>query len=189
MELNKIDTDKLFEYVNLELRKDNKISVNKLCDKIGIKKSTLKSRAMRGNYSFNIETRQYVKNNITSNITNRNDEISVDKVDTTSNITKESKEIVPVKENITSNITVQKDIDYNKLSLLLDNLDSLLKLVDKSNSNTTSNITVESKETSVKSLRINDEVYKRIKDRAVKEDTSISSIVNKALIDYLNNYI
>lgn len=186
MEFDNIDTDKLFKYVNLELSKDKKLSVNKLCDKIGIKRSTLKSRARRENYSFDINIRQYIKNNITSNITKETEKTS--KV-SDGNITNNKAPIV--KESVTSNITIPKEIDYNKLNLLLDNLDSLLKLVDTSNitNNTTCSITIESNETSVKSLRINNEVYKKIKDKAKKEDVSISSIVNRALIDYLNNYI
>ena len=169
MDLNNISIERLVQYINLELQKDKNISVNKLCDKIGIKKSTLKSRMTRADYSYNVELRRYIKDNTTSN----NIEVL--------------QEVAATKEDTTSNTTGLNNIDVEKLNLLLNNLDGLLKLVEvKSN---TSNITINSDKTRVTSLRINEELYDMIKDRAARDNTSISDIVNRALMDYLNNYL
>jgi hypothetical protein len=169
MDFNNISIEKLVQYINLELSKDKNISVNKLCDRIGIKKSTLKSRMTRADYSYNIDLRQYAKDN------------------TTNNTTEVLQEVAVAKDDVTSNTTELNNIDIDKLNLLLNNLDSLLNLVNKKHN--TSSITIDSKETRVTSLRINQQLYDMIKDRAVKENTSISDIVNRSLIDYLNNYI
>ena len=169
MDLNKISIEKLVQYINLELKKDKNISVNRLADKIGVKKSTLKSRMTRANYSYNADLRQYIKDNTTTSNTEILQEIAV------------------AKEDTTRNITEFNNVDLEKLNLLLNNLDSLLDLVSKKNN--TSNITIDSKETRVTSLRINEEVYNMIKDRAARDNTSISDIVNRVLMDYLNNYL
>lgn len=169
MDFNNISIEKLVQYINIELSKDKNISVNRLCDKIGIKKSTLKSRMTRADYSYNVELRQYIKDNTTSNIIEVQQEVAV------------------AKEDTTSNITGLNNVDVEKLNLLLNNLDGLLKLVEIKNN--TNNITINSDKTRVTSLRINEEVYNMIKDRAVRDNTSISDIVNRSLIDYLNNYI
>ena len=64
--INNIDIEQLVKYINSELKKDKTISVNKLCEKIDIKKSTLKNKMMKAEYSYNAELRQYIKNDNTS---------------------------------------------------------------------------------------------------------------------------
>ena len=170
MDLN-VSIEKLVKDVNMELSKDKTISVNKLCQKINIKKSTLKSRMSRANYRYNPDLRQYVEGDTTSNTT-----------------VATAEEVAISKEDNASNITLPADIDFNKLNLLLNNIDKILKLVGEKE-DATSNITIENTETVVTSLRINKEIYGLVKERSSKSNTSISTIVNKALLDYLNNYI
>lgn len=167
--INDMDIGQLVKFINADLQKNKNLSVNKWCDKVGIKKSTLKNKMSRENYKYNADLRQYVKEDITHNITPGKEETK------------------PIKKIITHNITTNKDIDYDKLNLLLDNIDILLELVKKKD--ITHNITIDNKENTVKSLRINTQIYEKIKEKAIKENISISSIVNKALLDYLNNYI
>ena len=50
-------------------------------------------------------------------------------------------------------------------------------------------ISINSEKTKVTSLRINEDIYNLIKERAVRDKCSISDIVNKSLMDYLNNYL
>lgn len=171
--INNMDIKQFVIFINRELKKDKSISVNKLCDKLGIKKSTLKSKMHRGNYSYNADLRQYALADNTHNTTS-------EKVNQ-----KEVKEVA--KTDNTHNITPLQNVDIDKLNILLNNLDSLLQLVSKRNN--TDSITLTSKETKVTSLRINAELYDMIKERATKENTSISDIVNRSLIDYLKNYV
>lgn len=109
--------------------------------------------------------------------------------DNTSNITKvESNNLRVQKPKNEGVVKVKNDIDMDKLNLLLDNLDSLLELVNiRNNINNTSSIT--STETVVTSLRVNKEIYEMVKDRARKNNIKVMDIVNRALMDYLKNYI
>ena len=174
---NNMDIKQFVIFINKELKKDKSISVNKLCDKLGIKKSTLKSKMSRGNYSYNVDLRQYQLVNNTSSITSKKEDVK--------EVYEQKKEVAKIDN--TSSITSLQNVDIDKLNLLLNNIDALLELVKKKD--TTRNITIKSNETRVTSLRINQELYNMIKDRATKENTSISDIVNRALLDYLKNYI
>lgn len=167
MELLKLDIEELVNIINRALEEDKELSVNKWCDKVGINKSTLKSKLSRGKYIYNSKLRSYSKKDITSNITSVEPVIKQDK------------------EEVNNSIAIDK-VDIDKLNLLLNNLDDILKLV--SNKDVTSNITIENKETTVKTLRVNKEIYNKIRDKAAKENKTIGSILNKALLDYLNKY-
>ena len=167
MELLKLDIEELVNIINRALEEDKELSVNKWCDKVGVNKSTLKSKLSRGKYIYNSKLRSYSKKDITSNITSVEPVIKQDK------------------EEVNNSIAIDK-VDIDKLNLLLNNLDDILKLV--SNKDITSNITIENKETTVKTLRVNTELYNKIRDKAAKENTTIGSILNKALLDYLNKY-
>lgn len=167
MELLKLDIEELVNIINRALEEDKELSVNKWCDKVGVNKSTLKSKLSRGKYIYNSKLRSYSKKDITSNITDNNP------------VEKQGKD-----EDVNS-IAIDK-VDVNKLNLLLNNIDDILKLV--SNKDITSNITIENKETTVKTLRVNTELYNKIRDKAAKENKTIGSILNTALLDYLNKY-
>lgn len=166
--INNMDIEQLVKFINIELSKNKSLSVNKWCESNNIKKSTLKSRMSRADYSYNVDLRKYVKNNTTGNTTEVLQEVSAPKEDT-------------------NKVILLNDIETGKLNLLLNNIDSLLELVEKKNN--TSSITINSDKTKVTSLRINEELYDMIKDKSAKSNISISDIVNRALIDYLNNYI
>ena len=175
IDISKFDINKLVDFVNLELQKNKSLSVNKFCDKYDIKKATLKTRMKRSGYSFNQETRKY-ENNTTRSITTTHKDLQQN---TTCNTTDKK-----IQNNVLDNT---KDIDINKLNLLLDHIDDVLKLIQPHN--TTSSITLTSKDTKVTSLRINVELYEKVKIRALRDNQSISDIVNRALLDYLKNYI
>lgn len=61
MDIAKENIDKLIQFINLELKKTPKSSVNKICDKIGIKQSTFKTWAHKAEYKFDVNTRKYIK--------------------------------------------------------------------------------------------------------------------------------
>ena len=167
MELLKLDIEELVNIINRALEEDKELSVNTWCDKVGVNKSTLKSKLSRGKYIYNSNLRSYSKKGITSNITYSNPERKQDK------------------EEVNNIVEVNK-IDIDKLNILLNNLDDILELVK--NKNITSNITIDNKETTVKTLRVNTELYNKIRDKAAKEKITIGSILNNALLDYLNKY-
>lgn len=166
MDILKMNINEIVILINRALEEDRELSVNKWCDKVGVNKSTLKSKLNRGKYIYNSKLRAYVKKDITSNITGRDGTIKNN-------------------EKNTSMDSI-KDIDLEKLNILLNNLEDILGLIPKKN--ITSNITIENKETTVKTLRVNTELYNKIRDKAAKENITIGSILNNALLDYLNKY-
>ncbi|MDU2049254.1 MAG: hypothetical protein E6715_13385 [Clostridium perfringens] len=166
MDILKMNINEIVILINRALEEDRELSVNKWCDKVGVNKSTLKSKLNRGKYIYNSKLRTYVKKDITSNITGRDSTIKNN-------------------EKNTSMDSI-KDIDLEKLNILLNNLEDILGLIPKKN--ITSNITIENKETTVKTLRVNTELYNKIRDKAAKENITIGSILNNALLDYLNKY-
>lgn len=149
----------LLELVNTKLATG--ASLVAIAKEIGVNESTIRKKLNKNGYKR--EGNKFVPNKcITSNIT-----------------------VSKVKEE---NIREVQKIDYNKLNLLLENLDTLLKLIP--NHDATSNITdIKSGINDVISLRCDTGLYKAIKARAKRDDVNIADIVNKALIDYLNNYI
>ncbi|HFD2046139.1 MAG: hypothetical protein KZY57_10950 [Paeniclostridium sp.] len=167
MELLKLDIEELVNIINKALEEDKELSVNKWCNKVGIKQSTLKSKLSRGKYIYNSKTRRYNKKDITSNITSEKLAKEPNRLD--------NKNVIAIDE-----------FNIDKLNLLLDNLDDILKLIDKKD--ITNNITVDSKETTVKTLRINKELYEKVRKFAKDKDITIGSVLNKALIDYLEKY-
>ncbi|MBU3195028.1 ribbon-helix-helix domain-containing protein [Clostridium algidicarnis] len=72
------------------------------------------------------------------------------------------------------------------MNLLLSNLDNLLKLVP---SNMTSNSEYRSGLNDVKSFRIDTGLYAEVKNRSAKNNINIAEILNRALEDYLKNYL
>jgi len=158
----------LLSYVNRGLE-DGK-SVTGIGKELGLNESTIRKRLTKNGYKR--EGNKFVLNgDITSNIT-------------------EVKEVKTVKKEVVKEEpkVITTNIDMDKLNLLLNNLDKLLKLVP--NTDITSNITsLRSGKNDVKSLRIDDGLYQAIKERALRDNINIADIVNRALEDYLKNYL
>lgn len=162
--INKLDADKLAEYFNIELRKNQNLSVNKLCDKIGIKKSTLKSKLTKAGYNYDANIRQYTK------------QIEV--------IIEEPK--VAILEDSTTNITSNMAIDTEKVKLFFDNIDYYLNMLPKETltaGNIRSNINKNA------TFKVDTGIYKAIKERATRDNITIAEIINRAVEEYLEKYI
>ncbi len=162
MEWNKDNIEEIVEFINSQLeigRPMNKIEL----EEFGANERVIHKRLLRIGYK-KIDNQYRLENDITSNITDK-----------------------PKIINKERNITRNSDLDMDKLNLLLDNLDKILKLIP---ADITSNIThMKSGNNEVRSLRIDTGLYEAIKDRASRDNVNISAIVNKALEDYLNNYL
>ena len=165
MERNKDNIDEIVEFINRELK--NGRAMNKIeLEEFEANERVIHKRLIRIGYK-KIDNQYRLKDGITSNITEK------------------PKVINKVKNE--SNIIRNSDLDMDKLNLLLANVDKLLKLIP---TDVTSNIThLKSGNNEVRSLRIDTGLYEAIKDRASRDNINISAIVNKALEDYLNNYL
>lgn len=165
MEWNKDNIDEIVEFINRELESGRPMNNIEL-EEFGVNERVIHKRLLRIGYK-KIDNQYRLEESITSNITNK------------------SKAITKVKNE--SNITCNSDLDMEKLNLLLANIDKILKLIP---TDTTSNIThLKSRSNEVRSLRIDTGLYDAIKNRASRDNINISAIVNKALEDYLNNYL
>lgn len=98
-----------------------------------------------------------------------------------------------IDDHISSDILEEKkydskyeDINFFKLKLLLDNIDDILELINKNNSNKAKKI--RSGNTKVTSLRVDEGIYEQVKNKSIKDKINISEIINVALEDYLNKY-
>lgn len=117
-----------------------------------------------------------IKNEIvrTVDITNSNIEV----------IEPDRQVIEPVKEvlNLTTVETkVLSNFNQEKLNLLLDNLDSLLRLIPKENSIYRSN------DNRVVSIRLDSGLYNEAKHRAENSNITVTELFNRALESYLKN--
>lgn len=119
-ELDKLPFGEQINYINAELKKE--ISFNALCKKIGIPKSTLRSRLEKNNYSYNPELRQIHKNN--TSITNNYKSI-LEK-----NITTRPTENTNIKE-VHKNEVYQSTTDIKQLINFKENIIELAQLKDE----------------------------------------------------------
>lgn len=164
MEWDKDNIDEIVEFINKELAMGRAMSKIEL-EEFGANERVIHKRLGRLGYK-KIDNQYRLEEDITHNIT----------------VTDKPKQVK--KE---SNITSNTNLDMDKLSLLLENLDKILKLIP---TDITRNITSKrSGNNEVRSLRIDTGLYEAIKDRASRDNINISAIVNKALEDYLNNYL
>lgn len=80
------------------------------------------------------------------------------------------------------------DNQYRLQDGIISNITEKPKVINKVKNE--SNIThLKSGNNEVRSLRIDTGLYEAIKNRASRDNINISAIVNKALEDYLNNYL
>lgn len=150
--------DKLVQLINLELKKDNSISVNKICNKIGIKQSTVKTQLRNNGYSYNAELRQYTKD-----IPKDNDNINEVAVT----------EIEPKTDDIQR---YNKDIDINSLKELIDLIEPIKAIIEEYNKSKT---IVE-----VNPIQIRPKAIKEVKQKLFKIDVNVLEQWDKFIADH-----
>lgn len=162
MEWNRNNLIKIVEFINKELN-NGKPMVKIEKESFGENERVIHKRLIRLGYK-KIDNQYVLQNDITSNITKKR-------------LNKEMKE----------NENVSTEVKNEKLSLLLDNLDELLLLINKRDSgNITSDISnLRSNINDVRSFRIDTGIYKIVKKLASESDKNIGEIINIALEQYL----
>ncbi|WP_195619860.1 hypothetical protein [Clostridium paraputrificum] len=171
----------IVSYINQALS-NGKTMVSIEQEVFGVNERVIHKRLLRLNYK-KIDNQYRLQEGITSKITpSKKHYKATEEVKNTIN------DIIPIEENAKPIKVIEGVKDIDKLNLLLENIDSLLKLIP---TNITSNITtgLRSEVNDVKSFRIDTGLYKAIKERATRDNINISHIINKALEDYLNNYL
>lgn len=202
MEIKELSVEQLVEYINKELQKDEKLGINKLCDREGLKNSTVKSRLNRNGYKYNSEERKYYKNT-NDNIKNNtnNDTNSIDKINTKKKI-KNDNSIEKIKDKKDTKDNTNR-ITNDILLDLMQNIKSLEDRLDKIEKNTKDNTKVitkrniknnigymnikNTKDTTTKSIRLYTEVKAEL-DKYIEEhkEVKVIDIVSFAILEYIN---
>lgn len=107
MDIKDMKVEEVADLINNALQGNKGVSVNKICDTLRIKRSTLKSRLTRGGYSFNAEHNKYELITTEENINNTTDKTSNEIAEdiTRSNVIDITNKAIEhtIKENMNSN--------------------------------------------------------------------------------------
>jgi len=192
MDISKLDIDQLVKYVNLELKKNSNLSVNKLCDKLEIKRSTLKTKLQKENYFFNIDNRSYEKNKAVIAIDNiMKDVIKNDDTNKSEDISTNDDTIKEETSNNGNDMTFSHQMKSNLMELAK-NYDKIMTLInnDKSmNDDIMIELPVETEDNYRTTIRINNVVWENFKEFCVKNKMFTQrDLLSMALTEYVNKY-
>lgn len=215
MDINKLNIEQLVKYVNLELKKNSNLSVNKLCDNLEIKRSTLKTKLHKEDYFFDTNNRSYEKNDATIGINdsmkgviknddaNKNKGISIND-DTMKDViknddTNKKKDILINDDDIMNKVISNNDNDMtfshqikSNLMELAKNYDKIMLLIDSDknmNDGITIELPVETKDNYRTTIRINNVVWENFREFCVQNKMFTQrDLLSMALTEYANKY-
>ena len=192
MDISKLDIDQLVKYVNLELKKNSNLSVNKLCDKLEIKRSTLKTKLQKENYFFNIDNRSYEKNKAVIAIDNiMKDVIKNDDTNKSEDISTNDDTIKEETSNNGNDMTFSHQMKSNLMELAK-NYDKIMTLInnDKSmNDDIMIELPVETEDNYRTTIRINNVVWENFKEFCAQNKMFTQrDLLSMALTEYINKY-
>lgn len=198
MEIKGLSVEQLVDYINKELQKDEKLGINKLCDREGLKNSTVKSRLNRNGYKYNSEERKYYKiTNSNSKSNTNNDTNSIAKINTKKKIKNDNsiekiKDEKDTKDNtniITNDILLDLMQNIKRLENRLDKIEKNTKVITKRNiKNNIGYMNIKNtKDTTTKSIRLYTEVKAEL-DKYIEEhkEVKVIDIVSFAILEYIN---
>lgn len=190
MDINKLNIEQLVRYINMKLSENESLSVNKLCDKIDIKRSTLKSRLSKANYIFNMEHRQYIKDDKSSIKVKH--EVIATKIDNDDRPNTEVMQQIELTDD--SNTLVIDDKIKDNLIGLANNYDRIMSLIDgydrkydKEYDGISIELPIETIKDFRTTIRVNNVVWEQFKEfsQEHKEFTQ-RDLLSMALLDYIN---
>lgn len=216
MNITELNIEQVADLINNALKENKGVSVNKICDTLGIKRSTLKSRISRGGYSFNVDknryeliiTRERLKRNTnkttedtakgsTIKTTDKATEYSTkDKehnvIDNTTNKTiKHIAEHTTIKtiDGDTEGSTIQTTETKLTIEERVTALERAVKMLEGKGRKSKGITITNTKETTVKSIRIYTEVKKRLDQYiADHKEIKVIDIMSSAIIEYIKKY-
>lgn len=150
--------EKLVTLINLELKKDTNISVNKICNKLQLKQSTVKTQLRNNGYSYNVQQRQYTKD-----IQKNNDSI-------------EAEIVATVDHKINDIQKYNKDIDIDKLNELINLIEPIKEIIEHHNKSKT---IVE-----VHLIELKAKAVTEVKQKLFKVDVDVLKKWDKFVVDH-----
>ncbi|NOW25508.1 hypothetical protein [Clostridium butyricum] len=182
MDINKDNIDKMVEYINIELKNNSRATVNKLCDKIGVKQSTFKTWVHRAGYKFDFDNRAYTKdipqsdNDITHVIENK----TIEK-----NNINDNDNILVINEDMKNNL-ISLAQNYDKIMNLINQYD---KLYDKRYDGIIIELPIESKTDYRTTIRINNVIWEQFDEFANQHsEFTKKDLLSMALKEYIEKY-
>lgn len=170
--------EKLVTLINLELKKDSNISVNKICNKLQLKQSTVKTQLRNNGYSYNAQQRQYTKD-----IQKNNDSI-------------EAEVVATIDHKINNIQKYNKDIDIDKLNELINLIEPIKEIIEQHNKSKTiievHPIELKAKavtEVKQKLFKVDVEVLKKWDKFVVDhKEFKVQQLISLALEEFINKY-
>lgn len=179
MEINKDNIAKMVEYMNIQLKDNPRATVNKLCDKIGVKQSTFKTWVHRAGYKFDFDNRAYTKDepcsddNMTAVITNKP-------------IEKNDKDMTLVIDESMKNNLISLAQNYDRIMGLINKYD---KLYDKEYDGIIIELPIETKADYRTTIRVNNVVWDQFDEFASKHsEFTKKDLLSMALKEYMEKY-
>lgn len=188
MNLKQVPIEQLVTVVNKEL--GHGLSVNKSCDKLGIKKTTLRDHMARNGYEYNKENHRYIKIGQESVKVNAEPVEIKDKVKSDNviqNVTTSNKEVEPTTDNVTKFPIPTGDIE------ILKEMIEQFKRHKAINNVPTGTIVVEMPQEENgdfrKTLRLNKTIYLEF-EKFCNENKqfTIKELVSQALKEFMEKY-
>jgi hypothetical protein len=204
MDISKLDIDQLVKYINLELKKNSDLSVNKLCDKLEIKRSTFKTKVQKEHYSFNADTRRYEKSEVAADIdismkeviksddTDKNKDTPTNDGNMTTVIDKANdKDMTKVIPNNNDDVMFSHQIKNNLIELAK-NYDKIMSLINSDkgmNDGITIELPVETLDNFRTTIRVNNVAWGNFKEFCVENKMFTQrDLLSMALTEYMNKY-
>lgn len=199
MKYNEMSTDDVIKHINAELLKNRTMKDIEESD-FGENKGVIQKRLNRKGYVKINNQFVSAKENTTKNTTKIIHDIKSNNTEKNTNIlqnteketTNKTTEII---QKVTSKIEGQKSFsnaEIEKLNKLLElDIDTLNNMITEytTKNNTISSIDIKDNETIVTSVRLNKELYNKIKEYSKKENIKLQDIFNEMMIRYISKNI
>lgn len=164
-------------------------SIRKVCDEIGISKSTVSDRFKKNGYTYDVEEKKYVKDTVKEIKSNKN----ITKLDNKD--TKDNNLVTPAKVNENENKNESKnknDLRVNDIKELIELKDDIKKLIEiHKEDNNKKELRIRGFEgsLSVKTMKVYDEVLDDFMEFVGKnKELKQQEIITQALWEFLQKY-
>lgn len=178
-----IDIEKQVKYINLELKKNPNATVNKLCDKMGIKQSTFKSRVHRAGYKFDFKNRSYIKENP---MYEANNTPVINPKPIEQNKANDNSTTLVINDEKIKNNLIGLANSYDKIMALINGYDNQY---DKKYDGIIIELPIETKTDYRTTIRINNVIWNQFNDFASKHsEFTKKDLLSMALKEYMEKY-
>lgn len=195
MKYEEMSTQKVVEYINEELLKNRtmkEIEEKDFEENKGVIQKRLNRKGyVRVNNQF-VSAKDNTTNKIQSVKNNNTEKNTTILQDTKGKNTNKTTKIIQEKNSKKEGRKAFSNIEIEKLNQLLKlDLDILNKMIKDyaTTNNTNCSFEVKSNETTVTSIRLNKELYNKIKEYSKKENIKLQDIFNEMMMNYVNKNI